>query len=1681
MSFGSFLQGVVAQVNPFDNGKTYGSYNPPKKKLQPGDPGYVAPAPAPQQQQQAPAIKTQNPTNLFQGLNSNITSLKAPVANTVTPAVNSNINLKPLTTPVPGQVITPQQNNQPAQPALAPKPTPAPIQHTSLLGHIGNALKTTAEVGGSLVSAVPAVVLGAGRVATGIVQGATQLPHIVSSAEATGTKALADNFSNPVTRTLNRVSQDVNTGVKKATNVVNVPLNGIGHGLDVAAQKYNQIAPEPENIGINDQVYHDTQVPLNVLAGLLTLGTAPAAEAGGAASDAAEAGQAGKAGGIISKITDFLNAPRSTNPDNIIAKTAQAVQGPGAPVVRALNAPISAARTGVSSLINRVAVPAVDRAAVDAGEAGNVLNDAQLNDLTAPPTQIQVQQPTQIPVTAPETEPMNIPVTNNTPVGQPIVEVGGDKPGVVQMPTPDQVAAQRAANNFTNQPAGRPDPNIEGVTPAPVAAPYKIDATASAASQDDLVNQYAGFLKDVGQGNGTQLVPDGEGGYIRTSNNMRFGDTGGKNMTNADWQAEAERQLKAGQADPSIQKQFDDANNPEVQSLLAKGDQTADQPVGSPIQVKEVKGIPVQDQSTVPEGLPNTPGTVKPTTAAAPTQAETATVAKTPTVAAPTQLPKETQNVLDNPKSFNKRQVAAARNQLKLAKQLNKTKAATAALSDSGTTIHLPSKGIYAKLSPDQAGALADEVNNVKSDAGDIVHLSANTPALRNGAKEVSLDEIKSQSDNAKATLDNVKPPGSQGFVQTGDFGKSANGGAYEKVGRAAEMKQALHETANMSPAEVLKTARANQVGSGTFNRADVRNVMAMFENKRIARGTPEFNEAKAILKEDGTHQAQALALRGGNVIRRTATSDQLTSQFESKIYRMVDDPTKVDSTAFDKVDAAESKFTAARDSATQAYNRFTEVPTSANAKAYHAAQDAADAAEKGAKTTEYEVAQQTLKGNKDPKQIKELQKMAQSADMYQMDGVDASMLSGTGTFSRNLVNAAIGGGEEGLFGKVGAKIANKITGEDVGGGVGRGTISGFGKGVHNIVDASKARAAAAGKNPLEHLKNFATTGNQLGDAVIDSQVEHNVIDHYTQQLKDEGYKGSELTNRAGVMARQDPDDISKVYAGAARASAGLGSGISKGSKPESVIRDAISKFISGGNPGEKSDIAAKLITRMTVGFPSAIGRSLSEGAKRASLGSLNALKLFGKAARNDPAVRAQIIKESIKQAGSGATTGMIFYGLGASGLVTGAYPTDPEQRAEWTREGKTENSIKIDGNWYQMPSYLGVAALPAIFAASLGRNNGNVEKATAEVAKAIPSILPTDQASNVLNVINGDSSAGKFVQQTAASAVRAATPAGALLNQIAKSFDPTTNDTSDGSALSNFADKVLSGIPGENLFAHIPDKTDDQGNVIHNPSAGALAVGASTAVQDKGVQATNDINDQTNTQLKSISDAGALDDPNIKKVLDTANLQLYNQAKSGKQLSPDDLKKLQTAMTRGVSSDGSDTAYLEKEQYDSNLAALKVKRDVMAADPTTKPTDLQKMDTAITRGQLYQKYAVPYDQIQAYEKTSLSAWRDMGDPKSADYDPDQYQALYNIDQAMTKAGVSYKTSDPTQSKYSAKSSSSGSGSASNGFSADFGTIKASDFSPKLQAYQSIDTKSGSVPIIQQTQPNIVHKISSSG
>lgn len=140
-----------------------------------------------------------------------------------------------------------------------------------------------------------------------------------------------------------------------------------------------------------------------------------------------------------------------------------------------------------------------------------------------------------------------------------------------------------------------------------------------------------------------------------------------------------------------------------------------------------------------------------------------------------------------------------------------------------------------------------------------------------------------------------------------------------------------------------------------------------------------------------------------------------------------------------------------------------------------------------------------------------------------------------------------------------------------------------------------------------------------------------------------------------------------------------------------------------------------------------------------------------------------------------------------------------------------------------------------------------------------------------------------------------------------------------------------MKGIPG--LTNQVPVKTDSQGNPLHHPNALEVLAGASTTDNQPGIEQSINTQNGVDSSVQYLSDSGALDDANLASVLDSNAASLLAKAQKGIKLDESDVKKLQDSLVKGVSPEGTDTAYLEREQYDSNLTALKLKRELMDTD----------------------------------------------------------------------------------------------------------------------------------------------------
>lgn len=590
MSFGSILSGIYRAITPSrDGGAVFSrsSYQPQKRKPQPGDPDYqpsnirVGVANPTQRVVVDQPIQTQKPPeNIFDTLNKNL--MLGQNKPGVVPVFN-NTNAQPPQTPAPGTVVKPTipVTTAPAQ-TIRVGDTPitrSPGARTNELPEIakpkdnrfwqkfGRGLKTTGETAVGTVANVPEVGLAAARAGTGIVQGVGNLPHDITALTAGGTQQVQKHFNNPVTRQVNRGFQDINTGVKTATHyAVNDVFDPLNRGLDTGAKMYERNVPGATG---GAGVYKNTQIPINILAGLLTLGSSSAGTAGEAGSVAEEANNVSKLGRVKAIISDFLNKPLTSNENNIIAKTGRAVTAKGRPVAEVLNAPIKS----TSKLINRFRPNSAERSVIDSGEIGNLLTDAEATDLAT--TQVPVA--TGIDVNAPPSEPVNVPVRNaNTPT--PIIqEIGGD----AKTATTNAQAAQNAINvrrveAAKNVSTGLPDKSVEGILPPKPT--------------------YLGEAKGP-----TQIE-------INAERTMLDDALANKEITKTEHKA--------------ANKALD--NTPVTD---------APPPKGKPITVQEVKGIDVADQTNVPQNLPETPGQVRVTEATAPSNTRSEAVAAQATTA----------------------------------------------------------------------------------------------------------------------------------------------------------------------------------------------------------------------------------------------------------------------------------------------------------------------------------------------------------------------------------------------------------------------------------------------------------------------------------------------------------------------------------------------------------------------------------------------------------------------------------------------------------------------------------------------------------------------------------------------------------------------------------------------------------------------------------------------------------------------------------------------------------------------------------------------------------------------------------------------------------------------------------------------------------------------------------------
>lgn len=550
MSIWSVVRGALAEVNPFDHGQTYATFNPPQKKQDQNNPN-------PNPQQPAPSQPNNN----------------IPLTNNPSVVGKLDIGFTPTTS-------VPTQHNQDNSGGFAG------AQDTGATGpqnNNGMNLSDNRPYGfwqqagdtlGALTTGIAEVPAGIARAATGAVEGLDQLPALAVK----GANALSNNIGAAISGENNRNAGHwgVTRDLTNWTNDVNShTLDPLNRGIDDAAQgiaDYNPIGDQSVNQRAGRVGYEGTQIGTNIIGAATGIG------------DLADYANATKLGDVpvlgkvlstvgkqLSPASAATDAAQANNAGNFISRFAK-------PIYNVTNYAMTSPIKGAVSFVKSIP-------GIGAGSAANALEDAA--------------QGTQIPVT--NETPGTTPIPVNTPQSPLIQDVSGidnpgaQPPGTVTVPT-------------------KPTP-----TPPSLIKEVGGDAshatTAEQAAQNARQNAIDQFQQQVAASGKPDQAIEG----IVAPNPVTT-------VTTAELNAERDaldKALAAKEITPDQHAAANDALN-QASPVDAKGPI----PNSTPIPVKQVSSIPVQNIEELPAKLPENPGKVKVSTQTAPTKAETKAVAQ---------------------------------------------------------------------------------------------------------------------------------------------------------------------------------------------------------------------------------------------------------------------------------------------------------------------------------------------------------------------------------------------------------------------------------------------------------------------------------------------------------------------------------------------------------------------------------------------------------------------------------------------------------------------------------------------------------------------------------------------------------------------------------------------------------------------------------------------------------------------------------------------------------------------------------------------------------------------------------------------------------------------------------------------------------------------------------------------
>lgn len=453
------------------------------------------------------------------------------------------------------------------------------------------------------------------------------------------------------------------------------------------------------------------------------------------------------------------------------------------------------------------------------------------------------------------------------------------------------------------------------------------------------------------------------------------------------------------------------------------------------------------------------------------------------------------------------------------------------------------------------------------------------------------------------------------------------------------------------------------------------------------------------------------------------------------------------------------------------------------------------------------------------------------------------------------------------------------------------------------------------------------------------------------------------------------------------------------------------------GIPGTVGGIIRNQIIPFTSWLGGNIWNSLTDKNVAASL-----VKTLASASKGDV---DGVVENLAKTANNAAYTYALGYLLTQTGVITNKDAQGYNDAGAYFHIGGRYIPVAFSG-FFAPNIILGNAAYQGL------NDNGNGGTADKIGTFASQSLLNWMKSANALNALGTD-------------------------NNVSRAFSSAQQPGSTATA-GDIGAQLGGGVAGQ----YIPAATGDVNAVLNN----GLKIGGKQVIPDtlnptheaadtkatKTSAAGNQVKDQVGSAIRSLENRVPLvsqglprkagvaasdlvdrvthgnrdTNATVQKAKDEASAQ--NQAASDK---AKDIPDPNGKYAKGDSFDNAVEARIEKGDYDKASAAYQQKLDAQKKDSNIPASKNKELQDKITTLKVLKDGGYDPKIIDQYKKTSVSEWRDMGDPDSDSYDPKTYELLYRYDSALAKDGVSSSSTDPTDNKYTAKkASTSGRGSA---------------------------------------------------